>query len=1029
MPLFLPFFFVLLSGATGLIYQVIWHRYLSQFLGSDALATSLVLFLFFFFTALGYEILGKKGFSWMKNKLLLYGILEALIGLYALLSPFLFKYIEKISFSFSQGFLSQLFLSSLFLAFPTFLMGGTLPFLTQGLSHSFKASHIVHAKLYAVNSLGAFIGCLMAGFYLIEHLGLSFSLRLTGNINLLLLPLIFVLCRFYRNKQNLNFEGFVPSTSKSLKPSLFKKKNPKYPKGNSPKIKSHNKKPIFFPLKTSLFLLISFISGFYAFSLENLLIRITHMSIGSLSYTYSMIVASFIFSLSLGSFGVGYFKNKPHLKHLLILQALIFFSLYMLYLSFSQWPFILNRIRFYVFPAEANFFFYCFLILIALLVFLVLPVSFMGAQLPLLFQHLKNKKEALSPVVGRLYSINALGCALGSLMGGYLFLYFFSMSQLFQMIFWLILFNATLLLGMMFQKSKKAVLYGLFFIFPAFLLNLFLPQWKEENFVPGLFTHTIEKKSLENDHFLTKERQRDSPKILYSHLDPNAYVHVGEKKNQSRSLYINGQPNANTKIDKTVRSLNVLIPLLLSSDIKNVFIIGLGTGLSTHISTKFNETSSVDVAEISWGVIKSLPFFEKHNHGLQWNFQKTKLSENSSKSSGFSSLQNNKWKLFHGDAYRKIKQAENKKYNVIVSEPSHPWVIGVEKLYSLEFLSLAKEKLSQNGIYSQWFPLFGMNAETFLRILNNFNTVFPWTYLWATSSSTVLILSSSSPISVNAHQIRNRFQEQKQLFHKIGFTNPFSVLGLQALSPLYTKKLTHDFNKWHSFHAPKLAFESARSRFSRNQVEVQDLLRQKLNTHFNFSRLNSFLPLQASSFFLYENVSHLSPSFYRNVLSYMKKFNWNSTTSLKFQQNRIKYLYRKSYDNEETKKEVKEHIFKIYAYLSGTSAQPPRSHPFLNSKNHISNLRNLRKISAFSSKKPKSRNFKNEALKQMDLMYDDLLQKKVLQWIKVYNNLVLMQLPALWERLHQAIPKNCLRDICLKLRKKIDAQKKEGGKK
>ena len=1002
------FLFIFLSGATSLIYQVLWHRYLSQLLGSDALATSLVLSLFFLFTALGYEILGKKGFRWMKNKLLLYAWLEAIIGLYALLSPFLFQQIEKISTP--QSLFFQILLSSLFIAFPTFLMGGSLPFLTQGLSFSFKNSHIVHAKIYAVNSFGAFVGCLFAGFYLIEKFGLSWSLILTGQVNLLFLPLLFLLSLFYQRKKKWSFEGFSPpplasslaeptKITASLPETQTLKKNPQKTRLS---IKS------FLKTKKCL-LLISFFSGFYVFVLENLLIRITQLSIGSLTYSYSMIVASFIFSLGLGSFLVSYLKESSSFRPLILLQTLIFMSFYALYLSFPKWPFILNRLRHYIFPSEANFLFYCLLIFLGLLVLLVLPISLAGAQLPLLFKYLKNKKEALSPVVGQLYSINAIGCACGSFMGGYLLLYFLSLFQMFQLIFFALLLNFALLLWLVFKQSKKIPLLSTSLLFFFSFSLFFLPSWKEKHFLPPLFNANFYNKDLNHYSTLVKKKQNEQHEILYSHFGPNAYTHVTENKDESRTLYINAQGNANTKRDSGVRSLNILIPILLSPEPKNIFVIGLGVGLSTSIATRFKETLKVDVAEISWSVIQALPFFKKHTQGLKRPAKghKDKKDQKALSSLSPHSAKNHKWTLFYGDAYRKIKQARKESYDIIISEPSHPWMLGVEKLYSLEFLSLAKDKLKKNGIYAQWFPLFEINPMTFLTILNNFNLVFDWTYLFSTSSSTLLIVNSPSPININPTQIRQRFEEGKNFFEKIGkFQNPFSVLGLQVMSPVFTKGLTYNLNRRHSFDSPKLAFESARSRFANRNTNLQSLLYSKFKKALKPSFPKSLSEKSLS--FLYEDLPQpLDPSFYEEVLNYTKTSEQDS--SLKFQRNRIKYLYRKFYNTKEAKKRVKENVFQIYAYLSGLSSKNPSlSSPlFLNPK-----------LKAYfsTSRKPSSQS------KKENLQYEKILGDKVLQWIKVYKNLLIMQIPTIQNRLNDIFPEKCERKICIKLKEKIKNQ-------
>ena len=100
--------FVFLSGFTGLVYQVTWQRYLAYHLGSNALATTLVLTVFFLFLSLGYFAIGRWSHLFVRNKLFLYGILEGLIGAYCLLSPVLFRLLAE-SFSFHSRFFGSTF--------------------------------------------------------------------------------------------------------------------------------------------------------------------------------------------------------------------------------------------------------------------------------------------------------------------------------------------------------------------------------------------------------------------------------------------------------------------------------------------------------------------------------------------------------------------------------------------------------------------------------------------------------------------------------------------------------------------------------------------------------------------------------------------------------------------------------------------------------------------------------------------------------------------------------------------------------
>ena len=163
----LCFFF---SGAAGLIYQVVWTRMLTQIFGNTTYAIATVLSAFMAGLAIGSYLFGKiadRG----KNDFLLYGILEAGVGIYGFAVPWLFHMAQKVygpifglNESYPFLFNMVLFLLSFsLLVFPTMLMGATLPVLSRFFVRSFAQFGRRVGDLYATNTLGAVIGCAAGG--------------------------------------------------------------------------------------------------------------------------------------------------------------------------------------------------------------------------------------------------------------------------------------------------------------------------------------------------------------------------------------------------------------------------------------------------------------------------------------------------------------------------------------------------------------------------------------------------------------------------------------------------------------------------------------------------------------------------------------------------------------------------------------------------------------------------------------------------------------------------------------------------
>jgi spermidine synthase len=772
---FIVLVMVFLSGFTGLVYQVTWQKYLSNYLGSHALSTSLTLSSFFFFLSIGYQLFGKYGHKLGKNRILVYAYVEGIIGVYAILSPALFSELYEVWPSYPSQSLAHLSSSwsfaFLLMGFPTFLMGGTIPLLTQGMSKKLQNSHKVHAYVYGLNTLGALVGILIAGFYLLEALGLEQSLNFTGIVNCLICVFLIFYCKLSAH----DFSGFAPTASQEKPP------------------RTH-----------FLMLTLAFFSGFISFGFESLSIRMAGISIGSSNYTYTIIVASFIVSIAIGSFLAAKIKEEHCLRWLLISQIGITLSLFLLYFVIPNWPDYFLRVRLLFATSDLNFAPYWTLISLSFLVFLLVPVTLMGMTLPLLFQQLKSRGEFLNKTAGLMYAINSLGATLGAITIGYVVYFFLDGAQVFKLLILVASFTVILMLSLVFGRSKLA---GLFFGV-SILLIFFLPPWSDHSFVPSRFFSSIQpysKQDLKNFLDQLDPQNKNREKVLFSDFGANTYVVVTEDKALDRTLYVNGKPDASTSGDRITRTLTALIPLTLSSKNEDIFIIGLGSGMSAGIATQFEGTKNVRVTEIASGVIKSLPYFSKWNFNLDESMEKVEIIDD--------------------DAYKVLKN-ENQKYDLIFSEPSNTWVSGVEKIYTREFLSQAAQKLRPHGLYSQWFPLFAMSEESFLSVLANFKHAFPHVTLWSGGGYATIILASHQPLEINMEELINKGQRMKVVYESVNKSSSLDLLAHQIWSDKAITDLARGAKISHSLYHPTLSYQSGRSFFNNSFVD-HDYLAKK----------------------------------------------------------------------------------------------------------------------------------------------------------------------------------------------------------
>ncbi|MCB0311555.1 MAG: fused MFS/spermidine synthase, partial [Bdellovibrionales bacterium] len=291
----------LFTGSAGLVYEVTWHRYLANLIGSQARAAAIILAVFLGGLSVGYILFGRFSHNRSPRTLIrMYAWIEILIGAWACLFPLLFNFVwQQVGILNPQGALSIIYdvtLCIVLIAFPTVLMGSTLPLLTQGLARNNRDAASFHARVYALNTAGACLGCLAAGFLLIPVVGLARTLILVSSCNL---------------GAGLLLLYLAPRVS-AERP---------HPKVSHHSLQGH--------LNLWQAAVVAFLAGFYALSLQTILIRLIGLSVGSSEYSFSMVVAVFILLLAVGAW-LGAGINRRGIP-LWLNQLVVFLGLAALY--------------------------------------------------------------------------------------------------------------------------------------------------------------------------------------------------------------------------------------------------------------------------------------------------------------------------------------------------------------------------------------------------------------------------------------------------------------------------------------------------------------------------------------------------------------------------------------------------------------------------------------------------------------------------------------------------------------------------
>lgn len=789
-------FFIFITGAAGLIYQVTWQKYLSRLLGSDSVATAVILATFLGGLSLGYYLCGKIT-TRVNRHFAAYAILEGVIGLWCAAFPFVFGTVERLTqyWSFSPPaaiVLQGVLCSALLIAVPTICMGATVPFLTRGISMNLVEATRVHANVYAVNTAGAFVGTLLAGFYLIPRFGLPATMIGTSALNFAAFGFFLVLPMFYAQagpeKPSRGAVDEIPPET------------PVPGKG--------------FP--AFLLYSIAFLSGFYVMSLENVLIRITNLSLGSSSYSFSIIVSVFILSIAAGSFVVGRFENISK-RVLYVNQVLVTVSLAAIFLTLDKWPYWAHLLRISFQSNIAGFRGFYVQIFLALALILILPVGFMGATIPIIFHELKQSLKTVGKHSGMILSWNTAGNLIGSLVGGIVLYYALNIKGVFLTAAALAALSACLAAW---KLSKKYLIPTALLFVVVGLMGASPSLFEEKNFMTGTFRIRTPLNFSFTGAANFFEKLNASQDLLYYKDGPAATVAVTRDRTRfplfdkkSMALFVNGKSDSSTIGDIYTVKLLAHLPALLAEKRKNVMVVGLGTGVTAGELTLYPDVERIDVAEISPSVVEALPLFREFTYDLH---------------------KDPRYNIHIGDAFRVIGRSR-KKWDIVISEPSNPWVTGVDSLFSKDFYRLVKNHLTEKGVLMQWAHTIISSPEMIAMILNTVGQEFKHSRVFL-GGSDLLILASNVPVTCDnlrrAESDLTNNAKLRQSLQEIGVSSMASLLIKERWTPSYIADYFSDAGI-QSLDHPKLHYMAGQNFFYGKNLPLKFFLNTETTAYMN----------------------------------------------------------------------------------------------------------------------------------------------------------------------------------------------------
>ena len=681
---------------------------LSLLFGNSAQAAAATLAAFFTGIAAGNAFWGKRT-AQISRPLLTYGLLEIGVTASATLYFGVFAFYDAVYptlYELSSGlpavFTAAKFFLALLLFFPAaFFMGGTLPVMTQYLVSNMSTLGQRASLLYALNTVGAATGALLAGFYLPQTLGFqnSYFVAMAGTA---LVGLIAV--ALGRNHQYIASGMDTHSKTEDIAETISYRE---------------------------LFALAS-LSGFASLGLQVVWIRMFAQVLHNSVYTYAVILSVFLVALALGGAIARELASRNVVSYWLLPILLTITGLLV-----AGSPLVFNYLTedgSYI-GGSATFASYIAEIVKVTVIVIGIPTLAVGILLPYLFKLAERSSLGPGQTVGRILTVNTVSAIVGSIAAGFLLLSWFGMWGSIQLMAALYIAAA---LWILIEHPPSSIWVRVAPVAGVVLLLTVLDTTR----LPVVRVDPIGK----NETLLEVWEESDATVAV---VRRNGFLRT--KLNNWYTLGSTG--------DMITQQVQTHLPMLLHSDPSHVFYLGMGTGITAGTALNYDIDSLV-VSEIAPSVIRaSETHFGEYTNGLYDDPRVTVVAEDG----------------------RNVLRGTHINFDLIISDLFIPWKAGSGTLYSVEHYASAKERLTSDGLYVQWLPLYQLTQDEFAIIARSMSQVFPTITMWRgnfSSEKKVIALVghvAESSIDINAPIIG--VSKQALVGHRDGLGDTVPMMG------------------------------------------------------------------------------------------------------------------------------------------------------------------------------------------------------------------------------------------------------------
>lgn len=712
-----------LSGAAALVCQVAWVRSLALVFGQSHLAVTAVLSVFMGGLAVGGYAVGRR-VDRIRRPLRAYGFLQLGIAAFALVFEGLMTIYPSLYAPLARGrddaalYLTvvRLFFSTLAVIAPAILIGGTLPVVARAVCRGPEDLRRRLAFLFGANTLGLVGGAVLAGFVLLR----LYAVSTTYHLAIALAALVGLASVLLPARADAESAPEAVTATVALDE----------PDGAA---------------RPALTLWGIGIVGFCALGYEVLWTRVLTTAIGASVYGYTIVLATLLAGIALGSQACGLLVRLSRRAVPGSSRPVAWFGLTQLAIGVTALAVTValrdvaaNAVRLqnlFAGGAVATFTVRVWAGVLLAFLYTFVPALFMGAAFPLAGEALARHRNSVGRAVGDLVGSIAVGALLGTAASSLLLVRVVGIERSLEIL-------AVLNLGV-----------GL-----AVLASLRKARWLAAGVAAGAVAviavlaispsalriwdvrRTAVFRGNQPEAFATPEMVSEAVEntdVLYYGEGDETIVSVIKVKGGEQALITNGRVEASTDLQERQNQLTLgHLPMLLARDPREVLVVGLGSGMTAGAVAAHPGVGRVTVAEIEPKMLGVARTFAKYNHRV---------------------LENPKVGVLPNDG-RNFLMTTDRKFDVITSDPMHPWSKGSGYLDASEYFALAAAHLRPGGVMAQGLPLYELTPQDLASVVRTFRQHFAHTMLWLVHYDAVLV-GSGAPFLVDQAEIERRLAD------------------------------------------------------------------------------------------------------------------------------------------------------------------------------------------------------------------------------------------------------------------------------